>query len=106
MITRVRSVTERGQEGLALLIAETAQSTGVCDADFGHCASCLDLADTRKRFEDRKNLDTGNKFIGSREIEHLTKGQLARLQFVLDNGRPRSRKPLKRVEPEPWSRTN
>jgi hypothetical protein len=63
MITGVRSIAKRGQEGLALLFTETAQSASVCDTDFGHSASCLDLADTGKRFENRENFDTGNKFV-------------------------------------------
>ena len=73
MITSVGSVAERGQEGLALLFAKTAQSASVGDADLGHGASGLDLADARKRFENRKNLDTSYKFIGTGKIENLTK---------------------------------
>lgn len=86
MITRVGSVAERSQEGLALLFTETTQSASVGDADLGHGASCLDLADARKRFENRKNLDTSNKFIGTGKIENLTERQFTGLQLVLDHG--------------------
>ncbi len=86
MITSAESVAERAQQGLALLIAQSSESTCVGNADVGHGSTSFDLSDTGKLFEDGKHFDTGNKFIGTGKFENLLEGEFPRFQLVLDDG--------------------
>jgi len=71
---------ERG----TLLIAKTAESSAVSDANLFHQPAGLNLADPGKRLEDRENLGLSDDLVGGRQFKDLGERNRAHLEPVLE----------------------
>src|SRR3546814_7223886 len=72
------------EQGLALLVAQATDATGVGDADLLHRAPGLHLADTGKGLDHGEDLHLADVIVAGRLVEELSQGQRTHLELLLD----------------------
>ena len=78
--------TKRSQEFSALVLAQALNAAALCDTDSFHRAPGFHLAHRGKRFEDREHLGLGDEFVARRELQNISKTDLASLELLLQFG--------------------
>src|ERR1700754_745700 len=77
---------ELSKERLALLVAQTAQTAAVGDLELLHDLGSPDLADTRHRLQDGRDLELADDVVRLGPVEHGGEGGLALLELLLQLG--------------------